>query len=152
MEVARSKDGIALYQRKYALDLINGCGLLGAKPTTTPMEYTTSLSRDQGTPLFDTSVYHRLVGRLLYLTNIILDLSYSVGCLSQFMNCSTDVHLKTAYRVIRYLKQSPSTGLFFFSQRSFTLSGFTDSDWGDYKDIRKSITGYCFFLDSTLIS
>ncbi|XP_072071634.1 uncharacterized protein [Arachis hypogaea] len=152
MEVARSNAGIALYQRKYALDLITDCCLLGAKPASTPMEYTTSLSKASGSPLPDATIYRRLVGRLLYLTNTRPDLSYSVGCLSQFMDSPTDAHLKAAYRIIRYLKQSPATGLFFSVNNSFTLSGYTDSDWGACKDTRKSISGYCFFLDQTLIS
>ena len=68
------------------------------------------------------------------------------------MDSPTDAHLKAAYRIIRYLKQSPATGLFFSVNNSFTLSGYTDSDWGACKDTRKSISGYCFFLDQTLIS
>ncbi|XP_072080845.1 secreted RxLR effector protein 161-like [Arachis hypogaea] len=116
------------------------------------MDYTTSLSRNCGSLLSDAALYRRLVGCLLYLTNTRSDLSYSVGCFTQFMDCPTDVHLKAAYRLIRYLKQSPASGLFFPASNSFILSGYTDFDWGVCKDTRKSITGYCFFLDQTLIS
>ncbi|XP_019418514.1 PREDICTED: uncharacterized protein LOC109329291 [Lupinus angustifolius] len=43
MEIARSTQGIFLYQRKYALDLLQETGMLAAKPSSTPMEYSTKL-------------------------------------------------------------------------------------------------------------
>ncbi|RVX20745.1 Retrovirus-related Pol polyprotein from transposon TNT 1-94 [Vitis vinifera] len=38
MEIARSKKGIAVSQRKYVLDLLNETGMLGCKPAETPMD------------------------------------------------------------------------------------------------------------------
>ena len=40
MEIARSKKGIAISQRKYVLDLLSETGMLRCKPSTTPMEST----------------------------------------------------------------------------------------------------------------
>ena len=38
IEVARSKQGILISQRKYVMDLLKETGLLGGKPVYTPME------------------------------------------------------------------------------------------------------------------
>lgn len=38
LEVARSKEGIFISQRKYILDLLWETGKLGCKPTSTPIE------------------------------------------------------------------------------------------------------------------
>ena len=37
MEIARNKYGIFVSQRKYVLDLLKAIGLLGCKPTDTPV-------------------------------------------------------------------------------------------------------------------
>lgn len=91
LEFARSKDGILMHQRKYALKLISDMGLAGSKPLGAPMELNlklTSAEFEQHTcqtanvVLVDPSVYQRLIGRLLYLTIIWPDISYVVQSLS----------------------------------------------------------------------
>ncbi|OIW01742.1 hypothetical protein TanjilG_03880 [Lupinus angustifolius] len=151
MEVARSKRGIVLYQRKYTLDLLEETGFLGAKPASTPMEYN-NLHSQSGTPLTDDSSYRRLIGKLLYLTNTRPDISYDVGALSQFLCSPSDLHYKAATRILRYLKNSPGKGIFFPAENTTTIQGYSDSDWAKCIDTRKSITGWCFFLGNALIS
>ncbi|XP_027344401.1 uncharacterized protein LOC113856657 [Abrus precatorius] len=151
-EVARSHTGISICQRKYAMDLLESAKLLARKPCKTPMDYTLKLHKSLGTPLNDPEVYRTLLGKLIYLTNIRLDISFSVTHLSQFMAQPTDVHYQAALRVLRFIKNATGRGLFFPSNSDLKLKGFTNSEWGSCLDTRRSVTGFCFFLGNALIS
>ncbi|XP_019429877.1 PREDICTED: uncharacterized protein LOC109337367, partial [Lupinus angustifolius] len=141
MEVARSNQGIHLYQRKYTLDLLEESGMLGTKPSSTPMEYNNKLHSKSGTPIDDPTSYRRLLGRLVYLTHTRPDISYAVGFLSQFLSEPTTHHQNAAYRVLKYLKSSPGQGILFSSNNNTTIKGYSNSDWAGCLDTRRSITG-----------
>jgi len=76
IEVARGPQGLFLSQRKYTLDIIHECGLLGAKPTEFPIEENHKLALANGHLFKDAAQYRRLVGRLIYLTITRPDLVY----------------------------------------------------------------------------
>lgn len=89
---------------------------------------------------------------MLYLTFTRPDISFSVHLLSQFMQAPREHHLKAVLRVLRYLKCTAGLGLFFPANNALTLSGYCDSDWGGCTSTGRSVTGYCIFLGSALIS
>ena len=78
IEVARNKKGIYFCQRKYVLDILNEAGLLGAKPTSFPLEHHHHLSTSESPRLVDPIPYRRLLGRLIYLVVTRPDLAFAV--------------------------------------------------------------------------
>ena len=91
IEVARSKQGIFLSQRKYILDLLTEVGLLDCKPAYTPIipnhklgEYPNQVPTDKGT-------YQRLVSKLIYLSHTRHDIAYAVSVVNQFMHCPSKI-------------------------------------------------------------
>nr|KYP43700.1 Retrovirus-related Pol polyprotein from transposon TNT 1-94 [Cajanus cajan] len=122
-----------------------------AKLVNFSMEQNVKLS-DEGDLLKDPSSYRRLVGCLIYLTVTHPYITYSVHILSRFMRAPHKPHMEAAMRILRYLKNNPGQGLFFSSQNDLSLRAFCVFDWGGCPISRKSTTGYCVFLGSSLIS
>jgi hypothetical protein len=54
--------------------------------------------------------------------------------------------------VLRYLKGTLGHGLWYRSDHEFGLYGYPDSDWADSILGRKSTSGYCFSLGSSMVS
>ena len=152
LEVARSKAGLVISQRKYTLEILDDVGFLGAKPVDFPMEQNLKLTADQGEMVKDAANYRRLVGRLIYLTITRPDITYSVNILSQFMHTPRKPHWDAALRVCKYLKSNPGNGLLFSANSSLQLKAYCDANWANCPMTRRSTTGYCVFLGNSLIS
>ena len=71
--------------------------MLGCKPTDTPMDSTCKLGMKEGSSPIDRGRYQRLVGKLIYLSHIRPNISFSVSVVSQFMNNLTNEHLDVVY-------------------------------------------------------
>jgi hypothetical protein len=88
----------------------------------------------------------------MYLTNTRPDICFAVNTLSQFLVEPRHVHLVAAKHVMRYLKGTMDYGLSYDGDHDFTLIGYTDADWARSVADRKSTSGCCFGLGSSMIS
>ena len=152
MEIARSKKGMAVSQRKYVLDLLNETGMLGCKPAETPMDSTVKLEESDGSPPVDKGRYQRLVGKLIYLSHTRPDIGFSVSMVSQFMNNPTEKHMTAVTRILRYLKMTQGKGLFFQRTTKKEIEIFSDADWAGSVTDRRSTSGYCSFVWGNLVT
>ena len=151
-ELARSKEGIGLSQRKYVLDILEETGLLGSKPVETPMDPNVKLYEDQGELLSNPERYCRLVSKLNYLTITRPDISFAVSVLSQYMKDPCVPHWEIVIWIVRYLKAHPGRGLLYKANGHLRVEASTDADWAGSPSDRKSTTKYCAFLGGNLIT
>jgi hypothetical protein len=100
IEVARSRKGINLSQRKYVLDLLEEIGFLGARPVDIPMDPNQKLVKDERELFGDPGRYRRLVGKLTYLTITRPDISYAVSVVSQFLEAPRVSHWEAVTRIV----------------------------------------------------
>ncbi|KAJ1689062.1 hypothetical protein LUZ63_013217 [Rhynchospora breviuscula] len=152
IEIARGPLGLFFSQRKYTLDIIFECGLLGAKPAMTPMEQNHNLAKATGDRMKDPEMYRRLIGRLIYLTITRPELCYAVHILAQFMHDPLQIHYAAVLRVVRYLKKNPGQGIVLQSKNDLQLYGYYDSDWASCPITRRSLTCYFVLLGGSPIS
>ncbi|XP_060180584.1 uncharacterized mitochondrial protein AtMg00810-like [Lycium barbarum] len=161
MEFSRSKEGIIMNQRKYAMELISDMGISGAKPASTPLYLNKKLTTKEyddisgvfgDDELTDKESYQKLIGKLLYLTFTRLDICYGVQTLSQFMQRPKISHMEAGLRIVRYIKNQPGLGILLSSRKSEHMQAYCDADWGACPNTRKSVTRFLVKHGDSLIS
>jgi hypothetical protein len=128
--------------------------MMDGKSMATPMvsNLKTLHETTSGRDLVDPTVYRQLIGSLLYLVHTRPNICYAVSALSQFMSDPRHVHWVAAKHVLKYLRGTVGYGLRYTSVRGVRLFGYIDSDWAGSAVDRKSTSGYCFSMGSTMIS
>ncbi|KAF5468810.1 hypothetical protein F2P56_012930 [Juglans regia] len=147
-------DGHDLYlsQRKYIADLLQRVNMHEAKPCSTPMSTTCTLSKFDGTDFQDQQLYRSTVGALHYLSFTRPDIAFAVHRVSKFMQQPKDIHWQAVKRILWYLKSTVGYALHFHNNLDHSFQGFSDADWAADKDDRCSVGAYCIFHGSNLIS
>ncbi|XP_031280328.1 uncharacterized protein LOC116138799 [Pistacia vera] len=148
MEINQASCRIFVNQRKYANEVLKKFGMDKCKPVDTPLVANQKLSKEDGVVRIDEGLYRSLIGCLLYLTATKLDLMYATSLLSRFMSNPSEIHLRVAKRVVRYIKGIPEFGVWFKRFEDFQLVRYSDSDWAGSIDDIRSTSDYMFFLDS----
>ncbi|GAA0141000.1 transmembrane signal receptor [Lithospermum erythrorhizon] len=93
-----------------------------------------------------------MVGKLNFLTNTRPDLSYTVQCLSQFMQRPCTSHLDALMHLLSYVSKTADQGIILRGNTKLTLKTFTDSDWAACLATRRSVRGYLVMLGGSPIS
>jgi hypothetical protein len=138
IEVVGLSGGVLLSQQRFILDILKRTKMVDAKPVSSPMSSTTSLSAFDGVTFEDPMLYRSTVGALQYLCVTRPDIAFTVNKLSQFMHNPSITHWQSVKRLLRYLKQTITHGLQFSRSTSTQIQAFSDADWAGSRDDRRS--------------
>ncbi|XP_015057565.1 uncharacterized protein LOC107003807 [Solanum pennellii] len=152
MEIKDEQDEVFICQKNYAKEILKKFNMEDCKDMNTPMNQKEKLIKNDGAEKVEKTYFRGLVGCLMYLTATRPDILYVVSILSRFMHCSSEVHLKAAKQVVRYIKGTTNYGVKFQKKIDLKLLGYSDSVWVGSADDMKSISGYCFSLGSGIFS
>jgi histone deacetylase 1/2 len=88
----------------------------------------------------------------LYLTATRPDIQFSVCMCARFQASPRTSHRQAVKRIFRYLRHTPNFGLWYSASSSLALHCFSDVDFAGCRSDRKSTSGTCQFLRSSLVS
>jgi hypothetical protein len=92
-----------------------------------------------------------MIGSLLYLTVTRPDIQFTVGLCTRFQASPRSSHRTTVQRVFKYLKYTLEFGIWYSASSSLDLVGFFGADFVGCGIDRKSTSGTCHFLGSSLV-
>ena len=115
------------------------------------MSQTSKLFSDESGKSVDITRYRGMIGSLLYLTASRPDIMYSVCVCARFQANPKESHLNAIKRIFRYLSGTINLGLFYPISNTFDLVGYSDADYAGSQTDRKSTSGVCNFLGSSLV-
>lgn len=85
LKVTTRKNGFYLSQTKYVFDLLACAWLIDSEVTSTSLEYNVKFTPTDDVLLDDPTLYHQLVGGLVYLIVTHPKIAYTIHIISQFM-------------------------------------------------------------------
>jgi hypothetical protein len=151
IQVKQMKQGTFVHQANYTKDLMKKFNMAEIKPVSTPMSSTTSLGPDEDGEVVDQREYRSMIGSLLYLTVTRSDIQFTVGLCARFQAFPCSSHQTTVQQIFRYHKHTPEFGIWYSASSSLDLIGSSDVDFAGCGIDRKSTSGTCHFLGSSLV-
>src|ERR1700732_196258 len=152
LQIEQLPGGNFISQSKYVRELLKRFDMSDAKLCKTPMSPIARLEKDEKGKKVDISKYRCMIGSLLYLTASRPDITLSVCICARFQSDPRESHQIVVQHILRYLVGTSTLGLWYPKGSSFELCGYSDADYAGSRVDRKSTSGTCFFLGTSLVS
>ena len=152
LQIKQTPQGTFVHQTKYTKDLLRRFKMENCKPISTPIGSTAVLDPDEDGEAVDQKEYRSMIGSLLYLTASRPDIQFAVCLCARFQASPRASHRQAVKRIMRYLNHTLEFGIWYSTSSSICLSGYSDADFGGCRIDRKSTSGTCHFLGTSLIA
>jgi hypothetical protein len=93
-----------------------------------------------------------MIGSLLYITTSRPDIMHVVGMVGRYQSSPKQSHLQDVKWIFKYLKETMTYVLWYPRNQSLQLTAYSDADWANCIDERKSTSGGEFFLGNSLVA
>lgn len=113
-------------------------------PAFVPMNIGLKLALEEDSPTVDAKRFQQIIGMLIYLVNTKTKILFVIRVLSHYMHSPRVPHMEVGEHILRYIKGLLDFGIFYGSNESPTIIGYTDTDWANCRIDKKSITGSVF--------
>ena len=127
-------------------------GLESASSVRTPIGLNVKLTVDLLGKSVDSSLYRSMIGSLLYLTASRPDISYSVEVCARYQANPKESHMIALKRIIKYVKTTADFDVWCSKDTNNVLAGYSDTDWAENADDRKTTSRGCFYVGNNLVS
>jgi hypothetical protein len=150
IQVKQTKQDTFVHQAKYTKDMMKKFNMSELKPVSTPMSTGTVLDPDKNGDAVDQREYRSMIDSLLYLMATRSNIQFIVYLCARFQSSPRSLHQTAVQQIFRYLQHIPEFGIW-YSASSLDLIGFFDADFAGCGINRKSTSGTCHFLRSSLV-
>jgi hypothetical protein len=110
------------------------------------------ISKYDISPDVDQRTYRSMIGIIMYITTYHPDIIQVVRMISRYQYAPKQSHLVVFKRIFKYLKGTMTHGLWYPRNQNFQLTTYSDVDWENCFDERKSTSGGMFFLGNLLVA
>jgi hypothetical protein len=152
---------VSISHQRYIETAIKRFRLTDAHPVATPMDHSTKLLHNDSPQSPDDIAdmrnvpYREIVGSALWTSLVCTpQITYSVGQVARFAQDPGRPHWEATKRIIKYLKGKLDYALILGGDKkdATILTTYSDSNWAEDIDDRRSVSGYVIKLGQSVIS
>ncbi|GKD42305.1 retrovirus-related pol polyprotein from transposon TNT 1-94 [Tanacetum coccineum] len=138
LQIKQDDKGISICQEQYTRNLLKKYEISDSSSVKTPMVPPNNLCLDLDGKLVNETSYRGMIRSLMYLTTTRPDIQFYTVLSARYQSSPKESHLIAVKRILRYLKGTPTLGLYYPKCSGFDLKGYLDSDYAGCNMDRKS--------------